>query len=188
MSYFPVCIDLTGATILLVGRGPQIEEKLCKLKLFGATLLRVDNITEETLSCAPAFVVVGDLEYEKAAQINSLCKANRIPVNVVDIPALCTFYFPALITRGDLTVSISTGGKSPATAAFLRRRLEQQIPDRTDVIVDWLYETRHFLKKEHPHISARTVLSEATKLAFSRNRPLTEAELQELIAKTTPSG
>lgn len=188
MGYFPMCVDLQGATVLLVGSGPQIEEKLCKLKPFGATLLRVDEVTEDALSCAPAFVVVGDLEYEKAARISSLCKTYRIPVNVVDTPALCTFFFPSLITRGDLTVSLSTGGKSPGTAAYLRQQLEQQLPDKTDMILDWLQETRHLLKKEYPHVPARTVLKEATELAFSQNRPLTEAELQELITKATPSG
>lgn len=186
MGYFPLCIDLQKAEVLLIGRGPQIDEKLCKLKTFGATLLQAEEMTEALLSRNPAFVVVGDLEYGKAAQISHLCKAHRIPVNVVDTPELCTFFFPSLITRGSLTVSLSTGGKSPAAAAYLRRQLEQQLPDKTDAILDWLQETRYYLRQAYPNLSHRSVLRNATELAFSQNRPLTEAELQQLICKEQP--
>ncbi len=46
-----------------------------------------------------------------------------IPVNVADDPDKCDFIVPAVVERGDLTVAISTNGKSPALAARLRRRI-----------------------------------------------------------------
>jgi precorrin-2 dehydrogenase/sirohydrochlorin ferrochelatase len=53
-----------------------------------------------------------------------------IPVNVVDVPGLCTFIAPAVLQRGALQIAISTGGASPAFAARLRRELEDQFgPD-----------------------------------------------------------
>jgi precorrin-2 dehydrogenase/sirohydrochlorin ferrochelatase len=54
----------------------------------------------------------------------------RIFLNVVDRPALCSFIVPALVSRGDLTLAISTSGASPAMAKKIRQELTQQFgPD-----------------------------------------------------------
>jgi len=53
--------------------------------------------------------------------------AANVPVNVVDDPARCTFIVPAVARRGRLIVAISTGGSSPALAAELRRRIENDL-------------------------------------------------------------
>ena len=45
-------------------------------------------------------------------------------VNVVDVPDLCNFYVNARVRRGDLTISVSTGGASPALAGKIRREIE----------------------------------------------------------------
>ena len=55
-------------------------------------------------------------------RIAEYCQAAHIPVNVVDDREKCTFFFPALVKEGALTVGISTDGKSPAAASWLRGR------------------------------------------------------------------
>ena len=61
-------------------------------------------------------------------RIGALCRARSIPVNVADSREESTFLFPAVLRRGPLSVGISTGGSSPAAAAWVRRTLEDQLP------------------------------------------------------------
>ena len=176
MGYFPLCVDLSEKTVLLVGSGPEIRDKAEKLRPFGPQLHFLDTLTEADLKTFPALVVVGDKEIGEAERISRLCMERNIPVNVVDRPELCSFSFPALIQNGDLTVSISTGGKSPAAAAYLRQQLQSQIPDRTDEILDSLAELRKVLKASCLPPVYREAMAKATATAFAQNRPLTREE------------
>lgn len=174
MGYFPLCIDLSGKCVLCVGTGMQIQEKIEKLRPFGAQIEVLKTLTKEQLdNYLPEIVIAGDMEKNEAEQISFWCREQNIPVNVVDVPELCTFFFPSLITKGDLTISVSTGGRSPAAAAYVRKEIEQNLPDRTEEILLWLGETRSFLRE-------RGVLKAAVAKAFSLNRPLTKEECELL--------
>lgn len=177
MNYFPLSIDLMGKPVFLVGNGSQIRAKAEKLAPFGPELVYKHGFTPEDAAQLPALVIVGDTEPEEARRISALCHSYRIPVNVVDMPQLCSFYFPGLILRGDLTVSLATGGKSPEAAAWLRRTLEARLPDRTEELLNWLHSRRQQLKRQG-------ILKQAVEAAFSQNRPLTEAELEALARET----
>lgn len=173
MSYFPMCVQLKGKPVYVIGDGPQSQDKYEKLKPFGALLIRQQDFSEADAASKPVFVIVGDKGPEDAARIAALCAKAHIPVNVVDVPALCSFYFPALILRGDMTVAISSGGCSPAAAGCMRRSIEAAIPDATEQILSWLGENREFLKQ-------RGLLKQAAEAAFAKNRPLSRQELLEL--------
>ena len=174
MNHFPLSIDLSGKMVYLIGSGPQIRQKAEKMKPFKAILSQKQTFTEADAKTVPAMVIVGDTDIAKAEEIALLCRRHRIPVNVVDVPRLCSFYFPSLITKGDLTVSISTGGTCPAAAACLRERIENAIPDGTEDVLEWAHQNRERLKKHR-------VLKQAVTKAFSLNRPLTEEETEEII-------
>lgn len=183
MSYFPMCVALERRRVLCVGAGPQIEDKVARLEPFGAAIERLAALSEADLEPRPALVVVGGLERDAAAAAAGLCARGGIPVNVVDMPELCTFVFPALITRGALTVSINSGGQCPALAAQLRRRIERQLPARTDEILCWLAELRQSIRADYPYAPRAALLGRAADLALELGRPLTEAEWRGIVAE-----
>ncbi len=56
-------------------------------------------------------------------------EAANVLVNSADDPANCSFILPAVVRRGDLQLTVSTNGRSPAFASWARRRLEQTFTD-----------------------------------------------------------
>ncbi len=184
MSYFPMCVDLTNQNVYLVGSGRQIAEKAEKLAPFGANLMQKDNFTQQDAETLPALVIVGD--EAPAEEIFALCRRYRIPVNTVDRPALCTFFFPALARQGDLTVSVSTGGKSPGFAGCLRQALEEVIPGRSGEILRWLEGLRVEIKAAHSPSDSRRILQRATRQSFALGRPLVPEEMEAILAEETP--
>jgi siroheme synthase-like protein len=56
-------------------------------------------------------------------QVGQLARAANIPVLVADRQGESTFFTPATIRDGELTVSVSTGGASPTLAKFIRERI-----------------------------------------------------------------
>ena len=129
----------------------------------------------------PAFVIAAEEEWEENRRISNLCRERNIPINAVDIPSLCSFYFPALIRRGEVTLSISTGGKSPMAASVLRKRLEDAVPDRLEDILDWSAELRQKLSETIPdQKQRREVLRKAISQAMEEDRILSEEEIESL--------
>ncbi len=76
-------------------------------------------------------------------------------VNVVDDPAYCNFYFPAVVHRGDLTIAISTGGDVPALSGYLRARLEDEFGPEWEDYLALLSELRGELVALYPDIDVR---------------------------------
>lgn len=76
------------------------------------------------------------------------CHTAGIPVNVPDNPADCTFFMPSVIKKGPLVISVSTGGASPAMSAEIRRRIEDLLPENTEVILDRMEELRTWVPQE----------------------------------------
>ena len=67
-------------------------------------------------------------------------------VNGADDPAHCSFTLPSVVRRGDLQVAVSTAGRSPALASWLRRRLEGEIGPEYAVLLDILATERDGLR------------------------------------------
>ena len=166
MGWFPFFVQLEGARGLLVGGGRVALRKAEKLLPFGAQLTVVAPcicpplaalpgltlcrraFADSDLSPAPDFVIAATGDRALDRRIAALCRARRILVNVVDDPAACGFYFPALVQRGRLCIGISTGGASPTAAAWLRQKIEALLPPGFDGILDRLASRREAVKAE----------------------------------------
>jgi precorrin-2 dehydrogenase/sirohydrochlorin ferrochelatase len=70
-------------------------------------------------------------------------RKRKIIVCVVDKPSISDFYLPAITRFGKIRIAISTGGRSPAIARILRKRLEKVIT-RKDILQ---VELQHYARK-----------------------------------------
>ena len=70
------------------------------------------------------------------------CTEKNILLNVADIPELCDFILPAIVKRGDLTISVSSQGIAPFYTAELRRRLDHIFPSYYENVIELAGEFR----------------------------------------------
>lgn len=82
----------------------------------------------------------------------------NVPLNAVDDLEHCSFIAPAVHRAGDITVAVSTGGKSPALAARLRDRLARLIGRAEARLCKLLGELRQEVALRVPDTRARTAL------------------------------
>lgn len=186
MAHFPMFVDLTGKTVLILGGGKHAEEKIEKMRLFDCHLrcLSTEAFTPEALD-GIAMAILCDRHHPRNEAIVSLCRSRHIPVNAVDDPPLCDFQFPALIRREPLTVAFSTDGKAPAVGRLLREELEEHLPDRTEEILLWSSELTMDLRRSIPDYHRRAeLLNRILRQAFLLGRPLTEQEMQNWFVAT----
>ena len=92
--------------------------------------------------------------------------------NIVDVPGLCDFYYPAVVQRGDLQIAISTGGASPSLAKRLRQQLEKEFAPE---YADWLKtlaRQRQKIRKRNlaPAEQMRLLEALSSDAAFSNDR------------------
>lgn len=119
------------------------------------------------------FVASGDRRLN--SHIADHCHRAGIWVNVADSPEESSFLVPAVVRRGELQIAISTGGRSPALAAFLKRRLEKDIGREYDSLLAFLGELRPWLKEILP--------SDQKKRARAFRRLVADRVLWELVAR-----
>lgn len=133
MACLPMFVDLTGKRTLVIGTGRVAEHKKALLEEYGAVVGRKESLaageigkildTEE-----PFLVVVSLRDPALEEEVSLACRARRIPVNVVDVPSLCTFIFPCLSRDGDLVLAVSSGGNSPLVAQMARDAAKKALP------------------------------------------------------------
>jgi precorrin-2 dehydrogenase / sirohydrochlorin ferrochelatase len=82
------------------------------------------------------------------AQVARDAEAANVFVNSADDPINCTFILPAVVTRGDLQLTASTNGRSPAFSQWVRRELEGRFTDVHARVLDVLSEVRDEARAE----------------------------------------
>ena len=146
MRYYPINLDIQDRHCLVVGGGSVGTRKVSSLLACGARVAVVSPQASEGLQklarsgsitlnerCYRAadlddmFLVIGATDDEALnRQISKDAEKRNILCNIADRPDVCNFILPSIVRRGDLVVTISTSGKSPALAKKLRKALEDQ--------------------------------------------------------------
>lgn len=137
----PIVVDPKQSALALIGRGQAAERRLDLLLAGGAEQITVfsDAPSPRLAELAAhrlrrrlpgpaelarfALLWIADLPIADAAPLARAAKAGGCLVNVEDVVAFCDFHNPSQVRRGDLLLTVSTGGKSPGLAARLRAEL-----------------------------------------------------------------
>jgi len=168
MNLFPMFLKLEGRRCLVVGAGQVGAQKIRGLLDAGAEVAVVDPnpsiSVREFLGTPVAWharrYVPGDLDgvYLVIAatsdpqvnqQIYDEAQKRGILANVVDVPPLCDFYYPAVVRRGSLVVAVSSEGESPHLAQRVRDEISELLPEDLEAAVKRIGDERRRIMREH---------------------------------------
>ncbi len=151
-NLFPMFMKLAGKQCLVVGAGKVGEPKIAGLIDTGG---RIHVVAISASDQVREWADAGKIELELRAFLSSDLSLNEhvyreaqqrgVLCNVVDVPDLCDFFYPAVVRRGDLQIAISTAGQSPSLAQKLRQQLERQFGEGYTAWVEQLGATRRLV-------------------------------------------
>ena len=177
-AFYPVFLDLHGRRAVVIGGGAVAEQKVHGLVGAGAHVTVVSTDVTPALGALARRNAIehkrrpyrrGDL---KGAWLAIAATDDRgtngavwaeaeqlgVPVNAVDDLEHCSFIAPAVHREGDITVAVSTAGKSPALAVRLRQRIARLVGRAEARLCELLGELRPGLAERVPDTPARTAL------------------------------
>ncbi len=210
MLLYPVNLAIRGRLCLVIGGGEVATRKVESLLPCGAMIRVVSPEIDERLA---ELVAAGLLEWQQREYLHGdlrdsklvfaatdnrkiqnqiVAEANDsgIPVNVIDMPEACTFQVPASFRRGELLITVATGGGSPALAARIRKNIESLYGPEYDLLIALMAELRkevvgksdaHF---EHKKLFGRVLDSDILDCIRERKWKNLEALLRDIL----PSG
>ncbi len=160
MVLYPINLKVEGRLCTIIGGGRVALRKAEALSACGARLRVVakDPVPElqnlggncELLErpyregdLAGSFLAIAATDDDETNRaVEAEAHAAGIPLNVVDKPEQCDFFVPSSIRRGDLMLTVSTGGQLPALSKRLRRQLERQFPEEWSQALELLSQAR----------------------------------------------
>jgi precorrin-2 dehydrogenase/sirohydrochlorin ferrochelatase len=168
MRYYPVNLDIKNKKCLVVGGGsvssrkvdtllkcgtkitvvsPEFSESLQKLGDKGTIIIK--NKAYKSSDLEGMFLVIGATDNEQLnRKISADADKQNVLCNIADVPDASNFVLPAIVSRGDLTIAISTSGKSPAFAKKLRKDLEKEFGEEYEAFLDLMGTIRKKLLSE----------------------------------------
>ena len=169
-GYYPVSLKIKNKKCVVVGGGKVAERKTRLLLEKGASVSiispkitsRLEKLEREgkinylpvTYFPSPlkgAFLIIAATNDRT---INSCVAKDAsklgILVNVVDCPAKSSFILPATLSRGDLTIAVSTAGRSPALARKIKDDLALIYSDEYGDLLDMIAKARAKIRRKYP--------------------------------------
>ena len=197
-GYYPVFLDVAGRRCVVVGGGEVAVRKVGALLDCGARVAVISpemcealrSLVEEGRAEAVgrkfkrgdlkgAFLVVAATSDECTNEdVAEEARSLGVLVNVADVPGLSSFIVPSCFRRGDVTVAVSSGGKSPALAKRIRRDLES-------VVGEEYGELCALVENVRSEVRERNVSAETWQRALE---PQTATTLRDLMVEVVNNG
>ncbi len=166
LSGYPANLVVDGRRCVVVGAGRIAARKIAGLLAAGAEVHVVaPDVSDDVLALASAGRVTlhrrrfepGDVDGawlvttatgvpDVDHAVFEAGEARHVWVNSADDPANCSFTLMSVLRRGDLVVTIGTGGRSPALAAWLRAKLAEDLGPEYETVLALLSEARESLR------------------------------------------
>lgn len=169
-TVYSIALVLDGKRVLVAGGGKIAIEKIDALLFTGAAITVVSPEVAPSIAelAAAGSITLHRREYQPGdldgaflaiaatddravnARIVTEARAERILTQAVDDIPYCDFFAVAVVRRGDLQLGISTNGRSPAFARWMRERLDADLPAEYGDLLDVLGEVRDTIKADGP--------------------------------------
>ena len=180
---YPAVLKLEGKLVTIVGGGKVALRKARTLCESGARVRVIskevlESFTEIRLTCEirdysevdlkESFLVIAATNDQVVnARIGNYCNEHQILCNVVDNPQLSSFTTPVSMQRGNLQISISTGGNSPSLAKRIKEDLEERYNEDYIAYLEVLGKVRQeVLKREKDETVRRKILNQLVTLSL----------------------
>ncbi|MEE9366117.1 MAG: bifunctional precorrin-2 dehydrogenase/sirohydrochlorin ferrochelatase [Dehalococcoidales bacterium] len=167
-AYYPVFLNIGGRKCVVVGGGQValrkvkallehgadvkiISPDLCPelVQLAGSGEIHSLNREYHTGDLAGAFVAIAATDnIDINRQVVAEARSKAVLINVVDDAENSDFIVPSYLRRGQVTIAVSTAGKSPALARKIRSRLEKELGDEYALLALLINEVRSEVKRE----------------------------------------
>ena len=187
--FYPINLKIDDMKIVIIGGGKVAYRKCMNFLAFNKKVLVVskefvkefEEIKEQVeivkgayneKYIKDAFVVVAATNNKEVnREIGIYCRQHNKLVNVVDDKDLSNFTVPSFVKRGDLLLSVSTGGKSPSLSRKIRKDLEEVYDDGYEEYVELLGQAREMIIENTSDIKERRKnLKELLDLSFDELR------------------
>ncbi|MHC4396630.1 MAG: precorrin-2 dehydrogenase/sirohydrochlorin ferrochelatase family protein [Planctomycetota bacterium] len=178
MAKYPIYLELSGRRVVVIGAGSVASRKADILLAADARLIIVAKDIDDRVAArfvgngaelikakyskdylaGAVLVIAATNKHELNKQIYKDCQELEILCNVVDKPALCDFFVPAVVKRGSLQIAIGTEGNCPAYAGHIRKKLEKIFTDKHGEFLAELETLRKRILTDVPDHNDRKVL------------------------------
>lgn len=170
---YPINLEINNMQITIIGGGKVAYRKCMnfldfdkKVRIVSKELIEdFDNIKDkieiiedyyDEKYIRDSFIVIAATNNKDInKEIGLYCKKHGKLVNVVDNKELCNFTVPSYVKRGDLLLSVSTGGKSPSLSSKIRKKLEKEYDETYEEYINLLGEAREYIIKNTQDLKER---------------------------------
>ena len=208
MEALPVFLNVRGVRCLVAGGGevafrkarllararaelhivaPEAGDPMLELLQEHGGRLDRREIRKEDFEGAQLVIAATD-DPQVNENVSRWARERGIPVNVVDQPALCTFYMPAIVDRSPVVVAISSSGTSPVLTRSLKEMNEVMMPARIDRLALLLGSMRGEVKNRIADFAGRTAFwenvlnSEVPELVYAGREEEAKTALEGILA------